>query len=69
MSKLVPRADYDDGSFALGDRVSFLYPGSTDYRITGTIVRVYFDGCSYHVEHEGERYFVRVGEDDVRRES
>ena len=70
MSQLLDRSEYDDGSFELGDRVSFLHPGSTDYRLTGTVVRVYNSRLVYHVEVDGERYSVRIdggNQDDVQR--
>lgn len=58
MSNLVPRHEYDDGSFELGDRVSFKGPFGD--RLTGVVVRVYNSRLCYHVEVDGERYSVRT---------
>lgn len=66
MASLVPRTEYDDGSFALGDRVSF--NGPYGGRLTGEVVRVYNSRIVYHVEVDGERYQVRTDSDDMRRE-
>lgn len=67
MSRLVPRHEYDDGSFELGDRVSF--NGPYGERMTGIVVRVYNSRTVYHVEVDGERYSVRTdNDDDIRAE-
>jgi hypothetical protein len=69
MSRLVDRHEYDDGTFELGDRVSFVGPYGE--RLYGEVVRVYNTRVLYHVEVDGQRYEVRVdggNEDDLRRE-
>ena len=58
MSSLTPRYEYDDGSFELGDRVSF--DGPYGSRMTGEVVRVYNSRNCYHVEVDGVRYTVRT---------
>lgn len=70
MSSFVSRHEYDDGTFELGDIVTFT--GPCGGRLTGEIVRVYNSRLCYHVEVDGERYFVRVdggNSDNVERAS
>jgi hypothetical protein len=51
--------------FELGDYVSFLCQGE---RLFGTVARVYATRENYHVEVDGDRYFVNVSSDDMRPE-
>lgn len=53
--------EYRCSEFALGDRVSFDHNGE---RLTGKVVRVYNTRLTYHVEVNGQRYEVNVGEDN-----
>lgn len=53
-----------NNEFELGDRVSFMHEGC---RLWGKVVRVYNTRTCYHVEVDGDRYFVTL-DDDMRVE-
>ena len=65
MSRVVDRSEYDDGTFELGDRVSFMHKGE---RLCGIVARVYNTRTLYHVSVQGKRYEVEPGADEMRRE-
>lgn len=61
MSRFLSR--HEKTEFELGDYVSFDHEGR---RLTGKVARCYNTREVYHVEVEGQRYKVRLSEDNMR---